>query len=274
MDNSILEDYEDTPKKGHAESEEDSFPDSGLLDDSELGSVSDELGLTEGPDPRDEDPDVEYDEDAVASSLQAYADEAAQYKAKTKWDNLTEKINRLPARMPSEEQLARMSETDRINVSRAISYRDQLVMMRDQILPREFQNERRNNQMMADSIINNQKRVRQVYPSHWHKIIDRVRQWHDESDELKAEHLANWGTFELAAKTVIAEEYMAKQGRTKLRGVAAQGALAGRGGAGVSREDRGSNVGRHPRDMEDTLSRVFDGDRNLVRRVMRRTYGE
>lgn len=272
MDREILDEFEDTPKKGADEGEE--VPSHGMIDESDMESVSEEMGL-EGE--REDDYDgpegePDYDPDENLAQLENYAEEAARYNARSRWDQITAELQKLPNRPLGEEQLARLSESQRVLYQRALNKRDQLIYERDRLLPEQYKRAKQDNVAQAREIIRNQERVRQQYPKVWHKVIDRVRDWND-TGSITAEHLAGWHTFEMAAKMVIAEDYMNKQGRQNLRGMARQSGLAGRGGAAPDRSERQSEGRRNPRETEEIMSRIFDGDRNMTRRVMKRHYG-
>jgi len=189
---------------------------------------------TEEPEQRrprgNREPMPEYDAGAMQSHLYQFAEEAAAQAAWAKRQAKEAELAQLPRRLPTEEELLRMSETQRAGLTAAIARRER-VLGEINAIDYEFQQTRSSNQMLATSIVNAQKSVTAQFPNHWPKIMDVVRNLVDSSQpgQVTPQMLANPNFYSEIYKRIRGEEVVVKETRKQFRQSAARAQLAGRG---------------------------------------------
>lgn len=226
----------------------------------------------EEPAGREEIP--EYDEAAILGHLNRFADEAAYQTVGGKAAEVNRELQWLGQRIgpKSEEELLRMSETERLAFQQTMSRYQQLQDYRDRILPMEANRMRDMNRQKATTIVQMQQSLQSKYPGYWHKILDRTRQMVD-TGGLDADQLANPITYDIIHRNIRGEEVIEREGRSKLRKMAAGATTAGRGGGDEGGPNNFSEVnGLTPRQAAEKFRKMgFSEDE--VGKTTRRIFG-
>jgi len=224
---------------------------------------------------RDEIP--EYDEGAILGHLNRFADEAAYQTVGGKAAEVNRELQWLQQKLApqSEEQLLRMSETERLAYQQGLTRRQQLQDYRDRILPMEANRLRDMNRQKANTIVQMQHGLQAKYPGYWHKILDRVRQMVDSRESgISADHLANPMTYDIVYRNIRGEEAIEKEGRSKLRKMAAGAQTVGRG---VGEEGGQKNFreadGLTPRQVAERY-RKMNFSEGEIKATLRRMFGD
>lgn len=177
----------------------------------------------------------EYDVKASMQALKNHADEASNLHVRARLEQINRELSNLPKDIPSEDDLLRMSETDRIELQRGMARREQLQLLKTQVIPSEYRQVQEMNRAKAQAIVGQQQQVFSKYPQHAQQVLDAVRNMVD-TGKIGAPELATETLYDMVYTMVRGNEVREKENRKQLRKVAQGAQVAGRGNAPVNEE--------------------------------------
>ncbi len=229
---------------------------------------------TAAEEPIDREDIPDYDPVAYASELNQFGDQAAVVHARARMQAIEQELAQLPATMPSEDDLLKMPERQRMALMRAFARREYLEGVRDQVIPNEYRQIQQINRIKAEKVQKNTDDVFRKYPERAHLILEAVRQMND-TNKIGIDELANPSFYDMVDTMVVGQQLKDKGSRQQLRKVAQATQTAGRGSTAPDRGaiggDEVANFGKTPSQVATQLE-IMGFSKDLIPQMLGRIF--